>query len=191
MNQETLSAIVRGVQHAASSAQNMLANQYMMLLDQFFDQTREAGDLGPAGTFLPKMARMQVDERHYTMVPLISLVSPKGIYLREMRVSFSVRITGTDLKAATSLADNYVGDRSSFRVEVSPRSERKDGRSPELTDVELVFKSAPPPEAIMKVVEQYTNVVHPRATDLPPPLSDRNIGPGALKPKESPPEEKA
>lgn len=181
MNQETLSALTRGIQHAASSTFNMLAQQYLGLLGQFFDE-------GPDKKLVAKMVYVRIDEAHSVTVPLIALVAPRGLALDKMRVSMSVRIDETELKQATSEADNLVADRTSMRVTVSPRTRDGARRPTDVTDLEMEFAAGEPPESIMRIIDTFANQIDPKlSTQLEPDL--KRYPPASLvyKPKEDGP----
>ena len=74
MSASDLSHITRGLQQAAAATQNLIAQQYIKLFDQFFDY-----DIDELGTPMKaKMVEVQLDEHHSMSVPLIALVAPKG-----------------------------------------------------------------------------------------------------------------
>ncbi|WP_329611014.1 DUF2589 domain-containing protein [Pseudomonas sp. KNUC1026] len=69
-----LRAITRGLHEAATSANQMIAQQYIRLFDQFFDYNPEA-----LGTPMKaRMVEVALDQGHHMQVPLISLVTPRG-----------------------------------------------------------------------------------------------------------------
>ena len=153
--QQKLTDITRGLHHAASTTAAMLAQQYIHLIDQFFDREKD-------GTMTAKMVKVLIDQGHYMMVPLISLVSPKGLALERMEVEMSVKIDEATAKQATDNIDNSGATRSSFKVSMSPRVVTTDGRrSSELTDIKMIFTAGEPPEGISRIIEEYTNIVRP------------------------------
>ncbi|KKK66923.1 hypothetical protein LCGC14_2959210, partial [marine sediment metagenome] len=109
-----------------------------------------------------KMVKIQITEDHYTMVPLISLVSPKGIALEKMRVEMSVRITETALKDATDEVDNSGATRASMKVQLAPKHRDNFGkRRDDITEIEMIFTAGDPPEGIMRIIDDYTNMIKP------------------------------
>jgi Protein of unknown function (DUF2589) len=175
MPRDSLSSIIRGIHHAAASTQNLLAQQYIAIIDQFFDQSKDDSNPDrPKGTLIPKMVRIQIDDHHYSMLPLITLVSPKGLYLKEMKVNLSVKVEEAESKVATSQADNYEGERTSFKVAISPTGSREAGRPSEVTDIEITFMAMPPAEGMMKIIDEYKNASRPVPIGSKPALSDKS-----------------
>lgn len=165
MNRESLAALTRGIHHAASSTHAMLAQQYMHMLMQFFDEKD--------GKLVAKMTYIQIDDKHWVPVPLISLVAPKGLSLDRMKVSMSVRIEESELKQATIDQDGSYTDRLSLRVSMSPKT-REDRRRPsDVTDIEMEFVAGDPPEAVMRMIDTFTNLIDPRSFDKVQPPMDR------------------
>jgi hypothetical protein len=153
--QQNLTDITRGMHHAAASTAAMLAQQYLRVIDQFFDVEED-------GVMTAKMVKVIVDAQHYMMVPLISLVSPKGLALERMEVEMSVKIDEAELKMATDDCDNSKATRASFKVTMSPRSNVQGAsRSSELTDIKMIFTAGEPPEGVNRIIEEYTSMIRP------------------------------
>ena len=85
LNGLTLDDITRGMQHAAASANQMLAQQYTALLDQFFD----ADD---SGTLVAREVELALDSQHrpclYTALPAAALA---GSTSRSRRIPSGIR----------------------------------------------------------------------------------------------------
>lgn len=181
MLKQNLTDVTRGLQYAAGSAISLLAEQYVLMFKQFFDLDQEHNLLRA------KMVQVQIDDRHVTLVPLVSLVSPSGLALKQMRVHLSVRVEETAPKRATS-ADNArdLIERTSFAVSLSPKPPRRDGvrRRSDIVDLELEFVAADPPELIHRVLEELTNTAQPRELGpddgVPLPLTPNVISPTEL-----------
>ena len=158
MSAESLSALTRGIHHAAASTYSMLAQQYMHMMMQYFDEKGEEGE----ERLFAKMVYIQVAENQVTPVPLISLVAPRGLTLESMKVSLSVRIEETKVKQATIDEDGSGTDRLAFEVKISPRSKDKKGRASDITDIEMVFTAGDPPEGIMRLLDSFAGMVDPK-----------------------------
>ena len=159
MSEQQLTDLTRGMLHAASTTAAMIAQQHIRVIDQFFDVQED-------GTLVAKMVKIYITDDQYLMVPLISLVSPKGIALERMRVEMSVRITGTELKKATDKVDNSEATRASFKVQLAPKHKDNHGkRRDDLTEIEMIFTSGDPPEGIMRIIDDYTNMIKPIKED--------------------------
>lgn len=160
MDEQKLTDITRGMQHAASTTIALVADQYIRLLEQFFDPTED-------GTLKAKMVRVAIDENRYIMVPLVSLVTPRGLSLDEMRVRMAVRLRDMQvMNTATQTQEASDVTRASFRVDLAPRAEQGE-RKGDIIDIEMVFKSLDPPESVMRVIDMYVNLIEPRKVPEP------------------------
>ncbi len=159
MSRESLAALTRGIHHAASTTYSMLAQQYIQMISQFFEQKEDKdGNL----KLFAKMAYMKINEETETAIPLISLVSPKGLALERMKVNMSVKIEEIESKQATIDEDKIDVDRLSFKVTVSPRTKDGARRASDVTDIEMEFTAGDPPEGVMRLIETYTNLLDPK-----------------------------
>lgn len=159
MSRESLAALTRGIHHAASSTYSMLAQQYIQMIGQFFEQKEdEDGNL----KLFAKMVYIKISENTETAIPLISLVAPKGLALERMKVCMSVRIEETNSKQATIDEDQTDIDRLSLKVSVSPRTKEGQRRSSDVTDIDMEFTAGDPPEGVMRLIDAYTNLLDPK-----------------------------
>ncbi|CAJ0889959.1 DUF2589 domain-containing protein [Ralstonia flatus] len=165
VNGLTLDDITRGMQHAAASANQMLAQQYTTLLDQFFDADE-------SGTLVAREVELALDSQHRLALPLVSLAMPRGLALDEMTVNMTVR---SDLAEALPLHGAATGGVGRFYVSLAPHSQRETGRDSEHIDIEMRFTALQPPEAVMRVIDEYTNRLVPRPLQ---PNAAGSDGPG-------------
>lgn len=148
------------MQHAAAAANQLLAQQYTTVLDQFFDQDED-------GLLSPREVEVALDARHTMPVPLVALATPRGLALERMVVHLTVR---ADFAEALSAGGFAGGDqRGRFYVTLAPPSAKNstDGsaalRDSQHIDIEMQFVALNPPEAIMRVIDEYTHRLLPRA----------------------------
>jgi len=155
---QQLTDITRGMYYAASTTMSLVGQQYILFLDQFFDKQED-------GSLEAKLAKVALDDSHEIDVPLVALVTPKGLSLDEMTVEVSVRVDQTSLTAATT-GDNAPITRSRFGVTMSPL-QRKDGdkRRSDTVDVKMVFKATDPPEGMMRLIDEFSNRIQPRSSE--------------------------
>lgn len=150
-----LDEIARGMQHAAAAANQLLAQQYTRVLDTFFDSDE-------AGLLTARSVDVELDAEHTMPVPLVALATPRGLALEKMVVHLTVR---GDFAEATPIEG---GDhRARFHVTLAPPSKRggelgSHGRDTEHIDIEMHFAALDPPDAIMRVVDEYTHRLVPR-----------------------------
>ena len=155
-----LDDITRGMQHAAAAANQLLSLQYTTVLDQFFDQDEN-------GLLTPRAVELALDAEHTMPVPLVALATPRGLALDRMVVHLTVRADFTETLPAGGLAG---GDqRGRFFVTLAPPSARPNAqgeqaqRDSQHIDIEMQFAALAPPEAIMRVIDEYTHRLVPRA----------------------------
>lgn len=148
----SLEDITRGMQHAATAANRLIAHQYMQTLDPFFEHTND-------GRLRPKTIEMALDDRHHFELPLVALTAPRGLMLDKMKVFLTVRSDAVQ-QLPTQLPEGEEGV-SRFMVSLSPPSEQKQGRDSGHIDIEMQFTVLEPPECVMRVIEEYTRLVLP------------------------------
>ena len=165
LNGLTLDDITRGMQHAASSANQMLAQQYTALLDQFFDADE-------SGTLVAREVELALDSQHRLALPLVSFAMPRGLALDEMTVNMTVR---SDIAETLPAQGQGAGGVGRFYVSLAPHSSRDSGRDSEHIDIEMKFTALQPPEAVMRLIDEYTNRLLPRpvkpASDATPDVT--------------------
>lgn len=154
-----LEDITRGMQHAATAANEFIAHQYMQALDPFFEPTED-------GQLAPRTVRMQLDEKHHFEMPLVALATPRGLMLEKMKVHLTVRTEGVEQTSVSEGTDT--NDVSRFHVSLSPASNTKGGRDSRHVDIEMQFTVLEPPESVMRLIDEYTNKIIPRLSEEEP-----------------------
>lgn len=172
MQNQKLTSITRGLQHAAAETNSLVADQYIRILSQYFDHDDNGG-------LQAKMVHVQLDDQHYARVPLVAMVAPSGLALDRMRVELSIRLEGAEdehvsvLRRLRRVVRETAEDqaaRADFTVSLSPRPARDGGIRPsDHVNVELEFRAIQTPEAIMRVIDTYTNMITPRRGTAPRP----------------------
>ena len=157
MTSSDLSDITRGLQEAAAATNTLIAQQYIKLFDQFFDYDRET--LG--APMKAKMVEIAMDGQHTLHIPLIALVCPRGLALERMQVDLSVRVHGIDSPAEPP-RENEANGTARFQVTVGANGRRADQRDPDEVQIRMQFQACDPPEAINRLIEEYTNLIVPQ-----------------------------
>lgn len=150
-----LDEIARGMQHAAASANQLLAQQYTRVLDTFFDSDGN-------GLLTARSVDVELDAEHTMPVPLVALATPRGLALEKMVVHLTVR--GDFAEAMPVDGGDH---RARFHVTLAPPSKRAGDagsreRDTEHIDIEMHFTALDPPDAIMRVIDEYTHRLVPR-----------------------------
>jgi len=160
--EQMLTDITRGLQHAVSVTHEAAVQQYLSLIERFFDKDS-------AGKLHAKMAIIQMDEQHHMNVPLIALAQTGGLSLEQMQVKLAVKLTKQETKSlANNLNDTFQQTRSSFAVSVQANGNDNDHKSKnkKCMDIELTFKSCEPPEGVSVIIEEYTKLIQPIKSDV-------------------------
>ncbi|MDE1460751.1 DUF2589 domain-containing protein [Spartinivicinus poritis] len=170
INSVTLTNITRGMHHAAMTTTSMVAQQYVRLFEQFFDR-EDPKD--PDSPLKAKMVEIKLGDNHSMYVPLISMVAPKGIVMDRMKVAMSVKMEEIELKKATSADNAEQMRRGGFTVSFQSNKRGKgDGRYADEIEIDMEFQAIEPPEGIMRVIEEYTNLIGPVSATPEPPKQD-------------------
>ncbi|MBQ4772976.1 DUF2589 domain-containing protein [Pectobacterium versatile] len=151
----TLADIAQGMQHAATAANQFIAHQYQKTLDPFFERNAN-------GTLIPKTVTIQLDSQHHVELPLVALSTPRGLMLKEMKVQMTVRADAAGKDEIAPPLDDY--NISNFHVTMSPSGKKKKGRNSQHVDIEMQFTALDPPESIMRLIDEYTNLILPKIT---------------------------
>lgn len=176
MKNQQLTAITRGLQHAAAETNAIVAEQYLSVLAQYFDKDED-------GTLRARTVKVQLSEEHYSMVPLVALATPTGLALERMRVELSLRVEDATrnpegvvdrLKSilgrknstseeddSTPPASQHESPRTDFQVSLSPRTGKSGERPSDHIHIDLEFRAIETPEAVMRVIETYTSMIQP------------------------------
>lgn len=157
--------ITRGLQEAAAATNSLIAQQYINLFDQFFDCDSQA--LG--SPMKAKMVEVAMDDRHVMRVPLFALVAPKGLTLERMQVDLSVRVNATEgLRALREECER--ASAASFKVTIGAQGRQGEARDPDEVQIRMQFHASEPPEALNRLIEEYTKLITPiRKPDTPAP----------------------
>ncbi|WP_095924252.1 DUF2589 domain-containing protein [Rahnella victoriana] len=146
----SLEEVTRGMQQAASAANQLIAHQYMQALDPFFEHLDD-------GSLVPRTMIMQLDDNHHFELPLVALSTPRGLMLEKMKVHLTIRTDGVEQLPI----EGGEGNVSRFQVSLSPASKGKEGRDSRHVDIEMQFTVLEPPESVMRLIDEYTNRVIP------------------------------
>lgn len=170
---QTLSDIVRGIAHAAESANDIGDMAVLRQFKMFFD-------LDEKGNFVAKTARVKVDDAHYMDVPLVAIIDPGSMTLNEMDVKMAVRLTQTEVKQQLHAANaSVMVQRSSFNVSLTGS---KPGSRDDVIEVTMKFKKCEPQEGASRVIEELSNTIRTQKfAPATPPARDFSLTPQIRK----------
>ncbi len=155
--ENTLSDIVRGIQHAVNTAQEVIEQQYFQHLNKFIDQKKT----------------IKLSDDHFLEVPLITLVSMDHLVLDEMSVDMTLIMNHASKKELRNRDynqkksdenQNVYGNssRSSFSISLAKNRSGGNVRAANEIGIRMKFKAGEPPEAVNKIVEEFTRSIFPK-----------------------------
>lgn len=151
---QSLSDLIRGLQHSVNAAMEMVETRNIELLGRYFS---------PDGNPLTK--RLNVDGQTAVDVPLISIVNPSTINIKEVEMDFSVQINASDLRCKQPQQGFQAGDK---RAEFDNRLKRTsleisfDGQKDlSRMQVRIKFEAKPIPEGLSRVIDEYDKTIMP------------------------------
>ncbi|WP_070972025.1 DUF2589 domain-containing protein [Vibrio sonorensis] len=147
-----LDGIVRGLNYVANCASDMSLSHYQNLIKQYFDYDQKND------VYTPKIVKLMLDKEHEINMPLIAVTDAKGLYLDELEVDFSVRVTGVE---SAQLEQGLQENCSQLLVDIAPRQHDQSGRDKDIIDFKVKFKSSDAPECVMKVIDKYNSQITP------------------------------
>ncbi|WP_407311026.1 DUF2589 domain-containing protein [Pseudomonas sp. nanlin1] len=160
MTGSDLSHITRGLHEAAAATNQLIAQQYIKLFSQFFDGDPE----NPAVPMRAKMVEVAVDADHTMQIPMIALVTPRGLSLEAMNVDLSVRIKACEVEQAQRELENGEAHYERFSVTLGADKRNSQDRDPNEVQISLKFEARQPPEALNRLIEEYTQLISPVRT---------------------------
>lgn len=159
MMQQKLTDLTRGMYHAVSTTNALVAQHFEMLMERYFEKRSD-------DTYKAKTVKIALDDGRFIMVPLISLITPKGFFMEMMRIEMSVQMDKAEVKRISNDTDFFGSkadeklERTSFTINLAPRDKPEAKRRPtDIVDIVMEFKSFDPPEGLMRVIDQYTKMV--------------------------------
>lgn len=152
---QTLSDLVRGLQHSVNTAMEMIETRNVELLGRYF---------APDGTPLSK--RLNINSNTSIDVPLISIVNPSTINIKEVEMDFSVQIVSSELRKKQAQEGFKAGnENTSFdnRLKRSNLEISFDGNKDNASrmQVKIKFESKPIPEGLSRIIDEYDKTIAP------------------------------
>ncbi len=146
----TLSDIVRGMLHSVNCSQEILDQHYNKIIERFFY---------PDGT--PVTKSFNVDSERCVEIPLITLINPAALALKEIDLEMSLHIDQVNVKKDmySNLADTPV--RGSFNVSVVPSTKSNDRQS-DMMDISMKFRAVDAPEGVSRFLDEFIKNIGPK-----------------------------
>jgi hypothetical protein len=137
------SDLIRGVYYATSSVNAVAAQQYIHLLNQYFDRNE-------FGEYIPKKIKIKDGDNYFDM-PVIGLVRPQCFKIEKVQVKMTGEMGDVGLKSAKTGVDNSDITRASLSV----RLDSTEGDKKKAGDVSLdiTLCASDPPESLMQLID--------------------------------------
>ncbi|AEY67794.1 DUF2589 domain-containing protein [Clostridium sp. BNL1100] len=146
----TLSDIVRGMLHSVNCSQEILDQHFNKIIEKYFNSD---------GTPITKS--FNVDSERCVEIPLITLINPSALALKEIDLEMSLHIDQVNVKKhiCSNLAD--ILDRGSFNVSVVPSNKSNDKQS-DMVDISMKFRAIEPSEGVSRFLDEFIKKISPR-----------------------------
>ncbi|MDR2907428.1 MAG: DUF2589 domain-containing protein [Bacteroidales bacterium] len=152
---QTFADLIRGLQHSVNAAMEMLEARNIELLGRYFDKE------GNAAT-----RRLIVGEDTAVDIPIISIVNPSAMNIKEVEMEFDVQIDSAELKRKLAQDGFKIGDtQQAFNTGVNRSSlEVSFGGKQNLStmNVKIKFESTPIPEGLSRIIDEYDKTILPK-----------------------------
>lgn len=153
---QTLSDLIRGLQHSVNTAMEMIETRNVELLGRYFSEKGE-----------PITKRLNINEQTAIDVPLISIVNPSSINIKEVEMDFSVQIVSSELRRKQPQEGFLAGEDSAkfnnrlkrSNLEISFDGKKDSSRM----QVHIKFESKPIPEGLSRIIDEYDKTITPFA----------------------------
>jgi hypothetical protein len=151
---QTLASLIRGLQHSVNSAMDMLESRNVELLSRFFSEEGK-----------PITRRLQIDDKTAIDIPVISIINPQALSIKEVEMEFAVQVNSAPVKKRQNQKGFVIGDkpeeletwleRASLEVSFSGAKDQT------TMNVKVKFESSPIPEGMSRIVEEYDKKIIP------------------------------
>lgn len=151
---QTLSDLIRGLQHSVNTAMEMIETRNVELLGRYFSSAGE-----------PLTKRLNINDKTVIDVPLISIVNPSTINIKEVEMDFSVQIVSSELRRKQPQEGFQAGEQSAHfdnRLKRSNLEISFDGKKDtSRMQVHIKFESKPIPEGLSRIIDEYDKIIMP------------------------------
>lgn len=151
---QTFASLIRGLEHSVNSALDMLESRNVEMLTRFFSEDGQ-----------PLTRRVQINNETAIDVPVISLIPPQSLGIKEVEMDFAVQVNSAPVKRRQNQKGFRIGEteeelrtwleRSSLEVSFTGS---KDSTT---INVKVKFESSPIPEGLSRVVEEFDKKIIP------------------------------
>jgi hypothetical protein len=138
------SDLIRGIYYATSSVNAVAAQQYIHLLNQYFDRNEY-------GEYLPKKIKVRDGDAAFD-IPVVSLVKPQCFKVERVQVRMTGEMGSVGVKSAKTNTDNSQITRASLSMKLD--SSEADKKKANEFSLDITLSSVDPPETFMQLIDQ-------------------------------------
>lgn len=151
---QTFADLIRGLQHSVNAAMEMIETRNIELLGRYFTPEGE-----------PLVKRLSVDDTTVVDIPIISIVNPATVNIKEVEMDFSVQINSSELRCKEPQPGFLAGGDSAHFNNGLKRSSLEitfDGKKDaSRMQVHIKFESKPLPEGFSRIIDEYDKTIMP------------------------------
>jgi len=151
---QTFSDLIRGLQHSVNTAMEMLEARNLEILSRYFTEEGHA-----------RIRRLNINEDTAVDIPIISIVSPSALNLKDVEMEFAVQINGVELEQKEAQRGFLVEDKLEDLKVSMERSNLEISfvGSPDQNTmkVKIRFEAARVPEGLARLIEEYDKTIIP------------------------------
>lgn len=151
---QTFADLIRGLQHSVNAAMEMIETRNIELLGRYF-----------TADGMPLVKRLSVDDTTAVDIPIISIVNPATVNIKEVEMDFSVQINSSELRCKEPQPGFLAGGdeahfsnglkRSSLEISFDGKKDASRMR------VHIKFESKPLPEGFSRIIDEYDKTIMP------------------------------
>lgn len=149
---QTLSDLIRGLQHSVNTAMEMIETRNIELLGRYFTEDG-----------IPLKKRIKINDKTAVDVPLISIVNPSTVNIKEVEMDFHVNVLDVDLKKKAAQSGFNTGEKEvafDNRLKRSKLEVSFDGKDNQSRmHVKIKFEATPIPEGLSRIVDEYDKTI--------------------------------
>ena len=152
---QTFSDLIRGLQYSVNAAMEMLEARNLELLSRYFTEDGH-----------PRFRRLMLDDNTTVDVPVISIVNPSNMSLKEIEMEFNVKVNSVELQeklpqrgfiANEANEDlNISLERSNLQISFTETADQKN-----TLKVKVKFESAQIADGMSRIIKQYDKTISP------------------------------
>jgi hypothetical protein len=146
--------LIRGLQYSVNAAMEMLEARNIELLSRYF--TEEGS---------PRLRRLNLNENTAVDIPVISVVNPSALKIKEVEMEFEVHVSSLESlqkEPQRGFLANEKNEDLNISMERSNLEISFNGTPDQNTmKVKIKFESSPIPEGMSRIIEEYDKTIIP------------------------------